>query len=119
MAVIKAEIAKLALQPGDKLVLKVGAIISREVKQIILDRITEWAKDTPILILDKTMDLVIVSEEDVTRFIRGVMHLGEGYEWKCEQCSVIIFNGEDFNFCPGCGRKIVEFVDYAESEEAE
>ena len=53
-----------------------------------------------------------------TRYIRGVMFLGIGYVWKCEQCKTQYTNAEnrDYRFCPDCGRKIVEFVDDDESE---
>ena len=59
-----------------------------------------------------------------TRFIEKEM--GDcGMAWECEQCEdTRCFEGFhpkecDFNFCPGCGRRITEFVDYVEPEEGD
>lgn len=61
-----------------------------------------------------------------TRYIENVMNGSGDVWWECEQCKDTRRFNEfhpkecDFNFCPNCGRKIVDFVDIAEeSEEAE
>lgn len=55
-----------------------------------------------------------------TRYIENDMNSMGDMAWSCEQCKdARIFNEFhprqcDFNFCPTCGRKITEFVDYVE-----
>ena len=57
-----------------------------------------------------------------TRYIEQDMNGGGDMAWECEECKGARcfdeFHPSEcvFNYCPNCGRKIVEFVDYKEAE---
>ncbi len=57
-----------------------------------------------------------------TRLIETAVHF-EYYAWECETCKGLwVFDGENpkehnYNYCPKCGRKIVEYVEWTEEEE--
>ena len=68
---------------------------------------------------------VITYFVQTTRYIETDMTGDCGMAWVCEQCSCTWHfeyhpkEDAEMNFCPGCGRKIVEFVDYMEESEDE
>ncbi len=58
-----------------------------------------------------------------TKYIEKKISEWRDTTWICEQCEcswVLEYHlreNSEMNFCPGCGRKITEFVDYVEEEE--
>ena len=73
------------------------------------------SKDTP--------DVGVISERELTRYTET--HFGDYATWECEKCDEELIFGDyhpsesGMKFCPNCGRRISEFVDYVEPEEVD
>lgn len=119
------QIRKMSLKPGDVLVVKVKALLSDCVKEAIQKEIKELVSDVPVLVADGMTELGIIAMSDTTRFIEKDMNGSGDMAWECEQCEDARQFEEfhpsvcDFNYCPKCGRKIIEFVGYVEPGEEE
>ena len=57
-----------------------------------------------------------------TRFIEVDMYHGD-MAWECEECKAVWVYSDgtpnecNVNYCPNCGRKITEYVEYVEEDD--
>ena len=117
------QIQKLSFKPGDVLVVKVGALLHRNDRAVMQESLQSQMGDIPVLVVDIASDVGVVPNGEATRYVQTQMGGGCGdMAWVCEECKcswVFEYHPKDdgeMNYCPGCGRKIVEFVDYSEEQ---
>lgn len=62
---LEFRIAKLSLDPGDVLVVKVDKIITAEVAAMIKKQVFEATGNRRVLVLDKNIDLAVLTSSEI------------------------------------------------------
>lgn len=70
MSTSEFEVARLRVEPGDVVVVKVHAVISGDVAGRIKDQISsQLPPKTPMILIDKNVDLMVLTRADIEKRI--------------------------------------------------
>lgn len=66
MSTSEFQVARLRVEPGDVVVVKVHAVISQDIASNIRRTIsTQLPPDTPMIVIDKNVDLAVLTKADI------------------------------------------------------
>lgn len=72
MSTSEFEVARLRVEPGDVVVVKVHAVISDEVARRLRDQIsTQLPPKTPMIVIDKNVDLMVLTKADIEQGVKA------------------------------------------------
>ena len=70
MSTSEFEVARLRVEPGDVVVVKVHAVISPEVAGRLREQIsTQLPPKTPMIVIDKNVDLMVITKAEIEKRI--------------------------------------------------